>query len=188
MNPQTGRAAFTLAIFVTVTSVLLLPFLERDSAEFVVTVLSIIAGGLTIVLFAILALGGWLGSLSFRGIAFGSAGVLFVELPPDRTDSVHAWHLYVLRLNLHTLSIDRARFFEEMRARGIGCSVHFIPIPLHPYYKRTLGMRDPCTHAVTEYSRLLSLPLYSKMTEDDVYKRLAYSARLLKAVYQATSK
>ena len=55
MNPQTGRAAFILAIFVTVTSLLLLPFLERDSAEFVVTVLSIIAGGLTIVLIAILA-------------------------------------------------------------------------------------------------------------------------------------
>jgi hypothetical protein len=55
MSPQTGRAAFTLAIFVTVTSALLLPFLERDSAEFVVTVLSIIAGGLTILLIAILA-------------------------------------------------------------------------------------------------------------------------------------
>ena len=55
MNPQTGRAAFSLAIFVTMTSLLLLPFLERDSAEFVVTVLSVIAGGLTIVLIAILA-------------------------------------------------------------------------------------------------------------------------------------
>jgi hypothetical protein len=55
MNPQTGRAAFALASFVAVTGVLLLPFLERDSAEFVVTVLSIIAGGLTIVLIAILA-------------------------------------------------------------------------------------------------------------------------------------
>ena len=55
MNPQLGRAAFAIASFVTVTGVLLLPFLERDSAEFVVTVLSIIAGGLTIALIAILA-------------------------------------------------------------------------------------------------------------------------------------
>jgi dTDP-4-amino-4,6-dideoxygalactose transaminase len=91
-----------------------------------------------------------------------------VELPPDRADSVHAWHLYVLRLNLDTLSIDRARFFEEMRARRIGCSVHFIPIPLHPYYRKTLELRDPCTRALAEYPRLLSLPLYSKMTDDDV--------------------
>ena len=55
MNPQLGRAAFAVASFVIVTGVLLLPFLERDSAEFVVTVLSIIAGGLTISLIAILA-------------------------------------------------------------------------------------------------------------------------------------
>ena len=55
MNPQLGRAAFAVASFVCVTGVLLLPFLERDSAEFVVTVLSIIAGGLTISLIAILA-------------------------------------------------------------------------------------------------------------------------------------
>jgi hypothetical protein len=55
MSPQVGRAAFALAIFVTVTSALLLPFLDRGSAEFVVTVLSLIAGGLTILLIAILA-------------------------------------------------------------------------------------------------------------------------------------
>jgi dTDP-4-amino-4,6-dideoxygalactose transaminase len=91
-----------------------------------------------------------------------------VELPPNRANSVHAWHLYVLRLNLDTLSIDRARFFEEMRARGIGCSVHFIPIPLHPYYQRTLAMRGPCNRALAEYPRLLSLPLYSKMADHDV--------------------
>jgi hypothetical protein len=55
MNPQLGRAAFAVASFVTVTGVLLLPFLERDSAEFVVTVMAIAAGGLTILLIAILA-------------------------------------------------------------------------------------------------------------------------------------
>lgn len=91
-----------------------------------------------------------------------------VELPPAREDSRHAWHLYVLRLNLETLSIDRAQFFEEMKALGIGCSVHFIPIPLHPYYKRTLEMRDPCTRAFSEYPRLLSLPIYSKMNDGEV--------------------
>jgi hypothetical protein len=55
MTPQIGRAAFSLAIFVTVTGVLLLPFLARDSAEFIVTVIAIAAGGLTILLVAILA-------------------------------------------------------------------------------------------------------------------------------------
>ena len=55
MNPQTGRVAFTMAVFIAVSGVLLLPFLERDSAEFVVTVLSIITGLVMIALIAILA-------------------------------------------------------------------------------------------------------------------------------------
>ncbi len=55
MNPQTGRAAFSIAAFITVTGLLLLPFLERDSAEFVVTVLAVIVGGVMLVVVAILA-------------------------------------------------------------------------------------------------------------------------------------
>jgi len=91
-----------------------------------------------------------------------------VQLPPDRADSKHAWHLYVLRLNLDKLEIGRAEFIDEMKARGIGCSVHFIPIPLHPYYRRTLELRDPCERTLAEYPRLVSLPIYSKMTNEDV--------------------
>jgi dTDP-4-amino-4,6-dideoxygalactose transaminase len=91
-----------------------------------------------------------------------------LQLPPDCAGSRHNWHLYILRLNLDRLTIDRNRFFEEMRERGIGCSVHFIPIPLHPYYRKALEMRDPCTGALAEYPRLLSLPLYSKMTDGGV--------------------
>lgn len=96
-----------------------------------------------------------------------------LQLPPVRSDSKHAWHLYILRLNLDRLTIDRAQFIEEMRARRIGCSVHFIPIPLHPYYRRVLQMRDPCTRALAEYPRLVSLPLYSRMTDNDVQRVIA---------------
>jgi dTDP-4-amino-4,6-dideoxygalactose transaminase len=91
-----------------------------------------------------------------------------IQLPPDRSDSKHAWHLYVLRLNLEKLTIDRALFFDEMKQRGIGCSVHFIPIPLHPYYRKVLELRDPCTLALAEYSRMLSIPIHSKMSDGDV--------------------
>jgi dTDP-4-amino-4,6-dideoxygalactose transaminase len=91
-----------------------------------------------------------------------------VQTPPERADCRHAWHLYILRLNLERLTIDRAQFFDEMKRRGIGCSVHFIPIPLHSYYRKTLELRDPCTRALAEYPRLISLPLYSKMTDEDV--------------------
>ena len=91
-----------------------------------------------------------------------------VQLPSVRADHTHVWHLYALRLNLDKLTINRACFFDEMKKLGIGCSVHFIPIPLHPYYQRTLEMRDPCTKALSEYPRLLSIPLYSKMSDGDV--------------------
>ncbi len=56
-----------------------------------------------------------------------------VEVPPRRTDCQHPWHLYVLRLNLARLTTDRSGFFDALRDKGIGCSVHFIPIPLHPF-------------------------------------------------------
>jgi dTDP-4-amino-4,6-dideoxygalactose transaminase len=91
-----------------------------------------------------------------------------LELPPDRTDVRHCWHLYILRLRLDRIALDRARFIEEMRQRGIGCSVHFIPIPLHPYYRGALEMRDPCSRALAEYPRMVSLPLYSNMTDAEV--------------------
>jgi dTDP-4-amino-4,6-dideoxygalactose transaminase len=100
-------------------------------------------------------------------------GMEEVETPPDRNDSHHAWHLYVLRLNLEQLEIDRAEFIAKMRDHAIGCSVHFIPIPLHPYYQQVLEMRDSCTRALAEYPRLVSLPVYSRMTDHDVERVIA---------------
>jgi dTDP-4-amino-4,6-dideoxygalactose transaminase len=96
------------------------------------------------------------------------AGMEEVELPPDGPRFRHAWHLYVLRLNLNLLKIDRQEFIEALRRKGIGASVHFIPIPLHPFFGRMpLGQR-PCPHALSLYPRLVSLPLYPAMTEDQV--------------------
>ena len=81
----------------------------------------------------------------------------------------HSWHLYVLRLELDRLSIDRARFIEELRARNIGTSVHFIPLHLHPYYRETYGLQpDDFPVANREYQRAVSLPIYSAMNDDDV--------------------
>jgi dTDP-4-amino-4,6-dideoxygalactose transaminase len=96
-----------------------------------------------------------------------------LETPRERAGSHHSWHLYPLRLNLERLEIDRARFIEELKRRGIGCSVHFIPIPLHPYYQRTLEARDPCRRALGEFERLISLPIYSRMTDGEVARVIA---------------
>ena len=99
--------------------------------------------------------------------AFGDQSEL--QLPHDSPDCQHAWHLYMLRLNLERLRIDRAQFFEELKRRKIGASVHFIPLHLHSYYRETYGYRPgDFPVACREYMREISLPIYSKMSDDDV--------------------
>jgi dTDP-4-amino-4,6-dideoxygalactose transaminase len=80
-----------------------------------------------------------------------------------------AWHLYIVRLNLDRLAIDRDQFTRELEARGIGCSVHFIPLHLQPYW-RDLYQLTPSMFPVAsrEFPRVISLPIYPDMTDDMV--------------------
>jgi UDP-4-amino-4,6-dideoxy-N-acetyl-beta-L-altrosamine transaminase len=81
----------------------------------------------------------------------------------------HSWHLYVIRLNLQRLQIDRNKFIDELRRKGIGTSVHFIPLHIHPYYRETYGYQpDDFPVAYETYKRIISLPIYAKMTDNDV--------------------
>jgi len=92
-----------------------------------------------------------------------------LQPPTERPEVEHAWHLYVLRLNLERLKISRNQFIEELKIRKIGTSVHFIPIHLHPYYRDKYGYKpDDFPVAYREYQRIVSLPLYPRMTDDDV--------------------
>jgi len=92
-----------------------------------------------------------------------------VETPVQRPNVEHAWHLYVLRLRLEALDIDRARFIDELKALNIGTSVHFIPIHLHPYYRNKYGFRPHDFPVAYEaYKRIVSLPLYPRMADGDV--------------------
>lgn len=97
------------------------------------------------------------------------ADVPEVETPLVHPDRSHAYHLYAIRLNLERLTIDRAQFIEELKALNIGTSVHFIPVHLHPYYRQTFGYR-PGDFPIAErlYERVISLPIFPKMTENDV--------------------
>lgn len=91
------------------------------------------------------------------------------ELPVERPEVEHAWHLYVLRLHPGVLRIGRDRFIEELTQRRIGTSVHFIPLHLHPYYRDTYGYApDAYPVAQSNYERMLSLPLHPGLTETDV--------------------
>lgn len=94
-----------------------------------------------------------------------------LEIPTDRPDSQHAWHLYMLRLNLAHLAVDRAQFVNALKERGIGSSVHFIPLHLHPYYRDTYGYQpDDFPVAYQQFQREISLPIYSKMRDSDVQR------------------
>ena len=89
-----------------------------------------------------------------------------LSCPADRTT---AHHLYALRLAPGALRIDRNRFIEELKARGIGASVHFIPLHVHPYYRDTFGYRpESLPVALDLFQRSLSLPFFSAMTDAQV--------------------
>jgi len=99
--------------------------------------------------------------------AFGADPAL--EPPVVRPDVEHAWHLYVLRLRLDALRIGRDRFIEELTARNIGTSVHFIPVHLHPYYRAKYGYApEALPVAYGNYLRLLSLPLHPGLSDRDI--------------------
>jgi dTDP-4-amino-4,6-dideoxygalactose transaminase len=93
---------------------------------------------------------------------------LCLRLPAHAPDGeVHAWHLYVVRLN-DEAPISREDFINEMTRAGIGTSVHFIPLHLHPYWRDTYNLRpEDFPNATRAYERVVSLPLYTRMTDED---------------------
>jgi len=92
-----------------------------------------------------------------------------LQIPHNDARHQHAWHLYMLRLNLESLNINRAQFYDELKKRNIGASVHFIPLHIHPYYRDLYGYKpEDFPVAYREYMREISLPIYSKMSKEDV--------------------
>jgi dTDP-4-amino-4,6-dideoxygalactose transaminase len=98
----------------------------------------------------------------------------FVPRPEDK----NTWHLYVIQLELERITISRDEFIEKMAQKGVGTSVHFIPLHLHPYWRDRYGFKaEDFPAALDCYQRAVSLPIYSKMTEDDV-------GRVIQAVHE----
>jgi len=92
-----------------------------------------------------------------------------LELPTVRPDVEPAWHIYAVRLNLQRLTIDRARFINELKQRNIGASVHFIPNHLQPYYRDKYAYKpEDFPVAYREYQRLVSLPLSPAHSDTDI--------------------
>ncbi len=104
------------------------------------------------------------------------AGLPLVLPPRAPAGDQHAWHLYVVRL-ADGVALHRDRFIERLFDAGIGCSVHYIPLHLHPYWRDRYGLQPMMfPHSQHAYERLVSLPLYTRMTEADV-ARVAEAAR-----------
>jgi perosamine synthetase len=92
-----------------------------------------------------------------------------LEVPTILEGCETAWHVYPLRLNLETLSITRSEMIEKLKKCGIGTSVHFIPLHMHPYYKNTYGYRDEdFPVASKQYQRYFSLPIFPGMTGSQI--------------------
>jgi dTDP-4-amino-4,6-dideoxygalactose transaminase len=99
----------------------------------------------------------------------GFQDVPAITVPYVMQEVQHAWHLYIIQLDLEQLRIGRSEFVELLKQENIGTSVHFIPLHLHPYYRDTFGYRpEDFPNASAIFARIISLPIYPKMTEADV--------------------
>ncbi len=99
--------------------------------------------------------------------AFSS--VLAIEPLTVSPDIRHAYHLYVIRVNFESLGSDRTTLFKTLRNKGIGVNVHYIPVHLHPYYRKTFDTGPGlCPQAEAAYESILSIPMFSAMTDEEV--------------------
>ena len=98
---------------------------------------------------------------------------------PQHAGDRHSWHLYVVRLS-DEAGITRDQLIEALFADGIGVSVHYIPLHLHPYWRDRYGLRaEDFPHSQKAYERMVSLPLYTRMTDADADRVIASVRRAL---------
>jgi perosamine synthetase len=92
-----------------------------------------------------------------------------IEMPHEDQNRIQSWHLFRLRLRIERLAINRNEFIDELKGAGVGCSVHWRPLHLHPYYQETFGWRpEDLPAATSSWERTLSLPIFPGMKEEEV--------------------
>jgi perosamine synthetase len=98
-------------------------------------------------------------------------------------DVKHAYHLYVVRLALERLQGDRATAFSMLRGKGINVNVHYIPVHLHPFYRKRFGTGPGlCPVAEHAYERVLSLPMYASLSDGEVDRVIEAMEEVLQAL------
>jgi perosamine synthetase len=112
--------------------------------------------------------------------AFQSSG--FVRPLRTRPDAGHAYHLYVIRLDLQRLGASRDDVFRALRAEGIGVNVHYVPVHLHPFYRSRFGCGPGLCPVAEAASRcILSLPVFPAMSDSDCGDVIAAVLKVLRA-------
>jgi perosamine synthetase len=92
-----------------------------------------------------------------------------VILPQVMPNRIHSWHLFSVRLNLGSVAIDRAEAISRLKQAGIGTSVHWMPLHMHPYYRDNLGCKpSDCLCAASIYPQLITLPLYPDLMPEEI--------------------
>jgi dTDP-4-amino-4,6-dideoxygalactose transaminase len=92
-----------------------------------------------------------------------------LKLPVSEKQSVHAWHLFMIRLRSRMLRINRNQFIAELNARNIGTSVHFIPLFLQSYYRRHLGLdRRDFPNAYRAFTEVITLPFFPDLKPEEI--------------------
>ena len=106
--------------------------------------------------------------------------MMALRLPIEQSEATSAWHLYPIRLDLNKLSADREQVFQALRAENIGVNVHYIPVHLHPYYRDRFGYRGgEFPVAENAYERLISLPMFHGMSDQDVQDVIAAVGKII---------
>jgi perosamine synthetase len=96
------------------------------------------------------------------------AGIDEIETPPPHSNRIPSWHLFPIRLRTERLGLSRNEFIRELNREGVGCSVHWRPLHLQPYYRERFGWRpDDCPAAAALWERFVSLPIFSAMREEE---------------------
>jgi dTDP-4-amino-4,6-dideoxygalactose transaminase len=111
------------------------------------------------------------------------AGLDYLRLP--QSDAQHSWHLFQIRLVLPKLTVDRDTFVDALMEKGIGVSVHFIPLHIMPYYRKTYGLKErDFPVAMRCYRETISLPIYPDLEDEQVQRVIAAVKELGERFYK----
>ena len=104
-----------------------------------------------------------------------------ITIPYKKENVKHSWHLYIIQLNLENLKVKRDHIFKALREENIGVNVHYIPVHYHSFYQNKFGLKEGILPNVEWlFPRLLTIPIFPKMSDDDVNDVINALGKVLK--------